>query len=446
MGAAEVDADPAVRLAALVSTRPAELVAAVRLAAGRDLDAVLDSPTRLRALVVREHLGRRGPMPPPDPMTDHPSELVDVVGRINTLGRLDRTVLVLVDVEHLTRAEVAGLVDRPLGPVNQAYDRARAVVGPDPDGRLAVWSLTAGNNVSPTEIRRAETVLARRGRSRSRRRGLVVAAAGVAAGALVATGAVVRSSTGPQWVRTEGDWVQAFRLPATSDWIVESRTVRSDVELAVLGPAHSGQGRCQVVVDQRESAGGATGERSVRVRGRAGKLTPGDGTAALSWSLAPGAIAAVSCSALPDPTRAVTEVADQLRFVAEPIRLAYRLTSLPDAFHVDQVIVRPPDDQTVVELWPDDAAPTAPPISVRQSTGASTEIGRPGSETVQRTCQRLDAVAVCAGVADPGPVDSATERARTARRLMRIRDGTVLAPSGIDRATWFDARDALPRT
>lgn len=449
MGAAEVDADPLARLAVLLSTRPAELGAAVRLAAGRDLDAALDSPDRLRALVVPIHLRQRAPGPAPDPTDGLDPDLAAVVGRVDALGRFDRAVLVLVAVEHLTRAEVAGLVDRSVATVDQAYERALAATGADPYAVDAALSALAWRGIASAEIRRAEQGLARRRRSRSLRRSLVVAAAVLVAGALVVPGLVRQATVPPAWVRGPREWVLAYQLVPPEGWTVESRTVRADVELTTLADAGADPGRCQIVIDQRISAEGATGSRSVRVAGRPGKITLGNDRADLSWTLAPAATAAISCSAVSDPADFVVDLAEKMIFVAEPIPLAYRLGPLPAGFHVDQITLRPPQRTTVVELWPDETNQASPPISVRQSVGGSSGTEPPeldgAGEQVTLSCRLENAISVCASVAGPGAVDSPSEQAKITQRLRMITENATLAESGPDRAGWFNARDALPR-
>jgi hypothetical protein len=447
---ARVDTEPLIRLAAALSSRPAELVAAVQLRAGRELADILESPERLRSATIKAFLSSRGPLDAPAPAEEMPHTLAALAMRVGALPQLDRAVLVLVYLEHLTRAEVAGIVDRPLAGIGQALDRALAVLAADPYDIVAVLTTLSWRSVDPADLQRATVRLADRQRSRSRRRLLVGAAVVVLTAALVVPGVLNPPTPTAVWVRGHRDWVGSYRLDLPIGWNIESQIVGADVETTQLQGWESGA--CEIVVD-RTGAGGPGDDpgrtRPVRVGGRAGRISAGPDRADLTWPLNEGATAAVSCSGVSGAAGFVTELAGRMAFGAQPIALPYRLTALPAHFHVDQVTVRPQQGVTAVDLWPDEVSEASVPISVVQSAGSASgfelpSLSVPGA-TLRTSCHLLEETSVCAGTAGLGALNTTMEEVRTARRLRLIMDGVVMAGSAADQSTWYDARDALPR-
>jgi hypothetical protein len=448
---AGVDTEPLIRLAAALSSRPAELVAAVQRRAGPELAELVDSPERLRSATLVAFLASRGAVEAPEPIDRMPPALTALANRVGMLPRLDRAVLVLLYLEQLTRAEVAGIVDRPVAAVGQVLDRALSILDADPLELVAVLTMLSWQDVDPMEVSRAAVRLSERLRSRTRRRLLVGAATVALAAALVVPGVLDPPAPTAVWVRGHRDWVGSYRLDLPTGWDIESQIVGADVETKQL--QGSGSGACQIVVDRTGATGRSEdargGTRSVRVGGRAGRISAEVDRADLTWQLSEDASAVVTCSGVTRPAGFVTDLAARMAFGAKPIALPYQLGALPAHFHVDQVTVRPQQGTTVVDLWPDEVSEARVPISVVQSVGSASGFELPSLEvpgtTLRTSCRLLEETSVCAGVAGPGALDTPPQQARTALRLRLIMGGLVMAASAADRSTWYDARDALPR-
>jgi hypothetical protein len=447
---AGVDTEPLIRLAAALSSRPAELVAAVELSVGPELADILESPERLHSVTVSAFLATRGPDDAPGPADGAPPSLAGLAMRVGALPRLDRAVLVLLYLEQLTRAEVAGIVDRPLAGIGHVLDRALAALAADPDDVVAVLTALSRRCIDPIQVRRAALRLADRHRSRSRRRLVVVVAAAILTAALVVPGLLNPPIPAAVWVRGHRDWVGSYRLDPPTGWNIESQTLGPDVETTQLQGRESGL--CQIIVDRTGAAGLAEAPgaaRSVRVGGRAGRIFVGSDRADLTWRLSGDASAVVTCSGVSGAAALVTELAGRMAFGASPIALPYRLSALPSHFHVDQITVRPQQGATAVDLWPDEVSEASVPISVVQSVGSASGFALPSLDasgaSTRTSCHLLEETSVCAGTAGLGALNTTLEEVRTARRLRLIMDGVVMAASAADESTWYDAREALPR-
>lgn len=454
MRLAAVDSDPLVRLASALSSRPAELVAAVRATAGTTWPDVLDRPERLRSLTVATYLADRRPVGSAGPVEGLPEGLTALADRVAALPRFDRAVLVLVEVEHLTRAAAAGLLDRPVTVVDHGLERALTALDADPDALAAVWSALSSRPLDPVEVRRAEQWVAGRRRTRSRRRVLVAVGVALLVATSVLPGAIRTLAPDDVWLRGHREWVLSYRLSPPDGWVIDSRTVAADLETTELKPAGAGPAHCQIVVGQIVVGQPAPDDpsrgpdRPARVHGRAARLTAVADHAVLTWGLGPDTTASVACSRMPGAGAFATTLARRMAFAPEPILLPYRLGVTPSHFHVAQVEVWPQAGRTTVDLWPDEVLASGTPIAIDQTPGsvAGTQLwSLPVSDPrVLTSCRLVETVSVCAGVAKPGAVDSPVEQSRAGRRLRMIMDGLGAAASGTDRSTWFDARTALP--
>jgi hypothetical protein len=446
-----VDTRPLIRLAAALSSRPVELVAAVQFSAGSGLADILDSPERLRSVTVGVFLATRGPVVASEPVERLPPALAALAIRVTALPRLDRALLVLLYLEHLTRAEAAGIVDRPVAAIGRAVERAFAALAvDDPDDLVAALTTLSRQTVDPAEVRRASVRLVGQRRLRSRQRVFLAAAAVALAVALVLPGLLNPPKTAAVWVRGHRDWVGSYRLDLPTGWDIESQIMGADLETTQLRGWESGV--CQVIIDRTDATGRGSGTgstRPVRVGGRPGLITTGAGHADLTWPLSEDASATVACSGIAQAAGFVTDLAGRMAFGAQPIVLPYRLSSLPAHFHVDQITVRPQQGTISVDLWPDEVSEATVPISVLQSIGSASgfelpSLDVPGAD-LRTSCKLLEETSVCAGAPGRGALVTTLEQVRTIRRLRLIMDGVVLAASATDQSTWFDARESLPR-
>ena len=441
--------------AALACALAADSPGAARLLAESGASGPGDAPGELtaarRARLVQRALrlpaagdGRPGPLQVSAP--DLPEDLRLLQADLARLAPLPRTVLALRHHEHLALLEIAQLTERSPAAVSRALDAATAAVPAEP--HLVELALGAVPRPEDWQLRAATEEVARR-RRRSRGRLLVVA---VAVAALVAAAVVLPGLLQPDpYTRARGEWVYTLDLPADAPFTVTGRTLSADAE--VLGVDHTGtrSSSCRVEVSTTERPEAPPAGRSTTVARRPARST----ATGLWWSLGPLTSAVASCDD-PEGDEALAELAAVVRTRPVPVRLPFRLPARTAGQHVDQIY----DYQRFqgVSLVPDgqdDSSPDAVFVAVptffpmpqdrRPRTvdvnGALGTVIR--DDDGQWVCWPAQGEHACVGSFDQAqrPPDAG----RQLLRLTRVARVVQAAPDLEDRATWFDAREALPR-
>ena len=413
--------DPTLLLAAALSPSSSHAAGLVAEALARDpslaqLPSGHDPVPLLRAALLRTHLRGDG-----DPL---------------------RAAVVLRDDEHLTTSEIATLLDRPARRV--AHDLAGV-----PAGALDLRA-TKRRADAPTKTQvidgYAEAVRRRR-RDTGHRRRLI--GAGLLAGALVVTAAVVLPSLTvrlvPPDVREPGEWRFTHRVELADGWALEQRRLTHDTEQTVIRlPTTNGDpGTCTVLLaDLAEPLSPLAETHPVTVRGRdASYVDDPELDPYLIWSYADGRYAAVSCSRLVTPESLQLQVADAVVFAGDRPRLPFTLTARPAGHRLQSISWSPgPTEEVVLELAADDAF-GAPGVWV--GYGREQPADRClGPADVQWTAStvgpRPDEVCLTASwsTEDPAAVGVATAKALDeVAGLVRIADDPA------DPRSWFDAAD-----
>jgi hypothetical protein len=272
---------------------------------------------------------------------------------------------------------------------------------------------------------------------------------------LVGAGVLPGALRSDPYVRGYGEWVHGFTLAPSPSFQVEGRSLSPDedaLSLTWVGRRTS----CDVTLTTARERIPAPAGRPVEVGDRPGRfLPPTDQDFGALWlSVGPRTAARVDCEVeVEDAT--LVEIAGLLRFGPEPMEVPFALRGLPAPDEVRTVfdyqgavgVILTPAGQldgstdTLYISVPDVfGIRRARPTSVVTIRGARGDVvqGVDG----QSVCWRADAKRICAGTF---PQDATgNQKDRLLDRLVRTARLMELAPDLDDRATWFDARDALP--
>lgn len=447
------DDDPLVGLASALAGEPtlaAELLAEVDVlapAASGD-----DEPGESRRALLVQRFLRRRPSRPAAEHSELAEELRPVRQRLDALDLLPRAVLVLRHHQRLLVAELAQLTERSPAAVNRVLDTAEAAVGSDPFTLDLL--LAQAPHPEPDAVRAAArrfAVVRRRRRSR-------VVLAVLAVVVLVTGASVLPGALRPEpYVRSHGEWVHGFTVAPSPAFSVEGRSLSASEDALSLTRTGDSRTSCDVTVTtERERIPVPVG-RPVEVGHRPGRfLAPTDSDfGVLWWAVGPRTAARVGCEVkVEDAT--LLEIANLLRFRPEPLRVPFALRDLPAPDEVRTVfdyqgsvgVILTPAGQLdgstdTLYISVPDVFRTArvKPTSVVDIRGARGEVveGVDG----QSVCWTADGQRICAGTF---PQDATgNQKDRLLARLVRTARLMELAPDLDDRATWFDAREALPR-
>jgi DNA-directed RNA polymerase specialized sigma24 family protein len=212
---------------------PEALAAEIMVAAGGRWSSVADSEAELRRLTFQTFLRRSGRRRTRD------GSALDLAADQTSAGLrrltpLQRALVVLSRLDHLTLAEIAGLLDRPAPAVRRELDQAFHVLGAEVATIGEQLTCLTWNPPEESEVRRLAHQLSIRTTRRRRQRGLLAATAVAVVAALIVTGSLLSRPRGV--VRADGEWVFTHRLEPVSGWQVRARTVARDWEATELWP------------------------------------------------------------------------------------------------------------------------------------------------------------------------------------------------------------------
>jgi hypothetical protein len=448
------------RWCAALCEAPAELAAEVMLAAGHRWPALAESPEQLRELTVRTYLGSRRQFRAAI-ASEPTADLAAVQAAVAALPRLRRAVLVLFVLEHLTRVEIAAIVDRPASVVAREYEHVRILVGGDGYALAATLNMLTWRPVEVSEVqriwRRRSTEVAR-----DRRRHRVLAAVATVAVALLIAVPTLVARQQPDQIRVQGQWVFSSQLRPVSGWLIDARTVTADWEYTSLRPTTPGvTGVCWIAIGAKGAAWIGTLPRvrkTVLVRGRPASLgnTENNYTSnALSWRYADDALAVIECPGVADSEQLIVKLAGRLTFRTERILLPFRIHQLPTGYQVTSVTQHAPPDSAVVGVSRGDypegvlqftisyrgpglAGAPGKPIEVPAPTGVV-------SQWWTSACLPFGDSDICVEAKVPLDDDGVPYSHGLVRSLLQqTADQLQVASSQRDRGRWYDARDAIP--
>lgn len=434
----------------------ARLIAEVEVLAPstREVADGVDGPDRAqRALLVQRSLRRtpkdQHPVVVPEPdQQEVPEPLRAVQRQIARLEPLPRAVLVLRHLEHLTVPEIAQLTERPPAVVNRALAAATTAVPEEP--YLVEQALAAAPRPERWQVQAATAAFHRR-RRRRRSRGVLAALVAVA---LVAAAVVLPPLLEPDpYTRGRGEWVYSVTLPADVAFEVAGRSLTPTEEVLVADRVGPDGLRCSVTVTTAEQPTPAPSGRSTKVGHRTARFVE-DGS--LWWSLGPRASAAVECEQEEVAGRTLLELARLVRHGPVPVLLPFTLPGILDEHQVNRVydfeqfhgasIAPSGTDETSSDAvlvavptffpMPEDRRPRTVDVNGTLGTVIRDNDG-------QWVCWPTSGQHACVGSFNQAqrPPDAT----RQLGRLTTVARGVRLAPDLGDRATWFDAREALPR-
>lgn len=390
----------------------------------------------LRNLLVQRYLVRRRSALLADPVVpDLSTDLAGISGRLDELSTLQRAALVLSVRERLTQAEIAGVLDRPVAVIGRTLGTAQVALGVSSGEIASALLVRSGRAPEPAQARRAAHQHTRvRARTR-RRRGLLVVLAGAIALAL--TGVTVVVQGGPAYVRSRGEWSYAFDFRVPPGWEVVDRSLSPDHDEMTLHATYGQSPPCIISV----STGGATpaipAGRELTVDGHPGVVAPGEDHrpgSYLWWTFAPGAAAEINCVAeTSDAT--YLDLAHRIRFRRTTLAVPFDLTRLPADEQVRAVTV---GDQTT-SAW---LVPRGDLDVSEQAVELSVSAEASGPDDRLRLCRNADRV--CASSFFPR-VPTPDQKNQFEVRSTTLLDRVTLAPDLTDPATWFDARQVIPR-
>lgn len=452
------------------------LVLARRPRSGVDL---VDPEPGLRNLLVIRYAARRpvqpaGPGPVGPPGSDgssQPEESDEVAGIIAGLDRLtrpQRAALLLSFRDRLTYAEIAGILDRPVGKVAQSVADAQTQLNATPYAIAAAFERLGRFAPEPAEARAAGLRFSRRRKQRRRRVSALVTAAIMVIALAVALPTVILPRLFPPPVRASAEWAFGYRVVPPEGFHVGERFLQRDLDQTYLTDESNSEGGCSIEASAASPVPVAPpGSTSVTVNGRPGWIaTPEEtGTKELTWLYAPGAVAKTSCDERVDPEGLLLEIARGVTFTQVPLPLPFRLATLPEGYQVSAV-------GTSLEVSPGEPAPVSalllmPMGSVPDEDDGGIYLLMPGDGPEGEGAQKVQVngkevfvttqagiISVCrpeqnttACLSASFDTDSATAEASAAdvRRLVDLAGELSFATNVSDQSTWIDARESLPR-
>lgn len=454
---AEHSLDDLARLAAALAGGPdaaARLLGAT-LAAGPV--RYLADESDLRELLVQKYLRT----PPAAAAAAAPEELDDerrvVAERLARLSPVDRAAVVLVRLTGLTLAEVAGLLEISPTALRRRLDGAESTVAADPFVLRATlealsWRVPAPESVAAARFRAEQAADRRRGRRR-----LLALVLGLVIVAAVAVPTV--EALRPLPSRTAGEWVFGLTVEPSPGWTVDLHAVSADQEFLTITTAEAGQ--CQL----HAALPSAPRDDRVEAPARSDRIWVNGKPAAYSaeyiegagvrWPYGDGGQVTLVCGDRQD-RQAILDVARRVRFSAgDRLALPVALGRLPDGFRVGGTGYL--DDSPAILLISGPGLADAD-VDARILVTVSADSAELAGHTVVtnsvtlkvitldrevRVCRAAQSPTVCAAIGRGRPTARATEEAT--RRVVEVMRTLRVAPDLTDRATWFDAREALPR-
>lgn len=306
----------------------------------------------------------------------------------------------------------------------------------------------------------------------ARRRGLVLVLAAIVLLALaVAVPTVLVNRTVEPVGRVPGNWNLNHRVELPPGWQVFQQTISTDSESTGFGeisPPGEGVMQCTVEVfspGRGDPHEGRTDRVPVTVNGRPAfwaELGSAPTVAGVSWEYAPGAFALMNCGSS-DPADDVAWAA-RVRFEPVPVRLPFRLRSLPDGYEgftlspmvarsdgtsPAAVIFRAYDgrEAAAFELYAEPGRTEVPPGLPGWETDTIRGIPAVLSARDARLCLNTDTTTACISVIDAGePADLTTSLWAAGRRelLVDVAERLVVAEDVDSPETWFPANRAIP--
>jgi hypothetical protein len=452
----EQEREELVALAAALAGDPAgaaELLGEVRVLSAKGGHAEDEGLPAGRGLLVQRFLRRRRPASSPsEAAVELPPELEAVRRRLDQLAPLPRAVLVLRVRGQLTVGELVRVTERPATTVNRALAEASAAVDAEPyqlDQVLAALARPERWAVQAAERR----CTARRRRTQGR-----VLAATLAAVALLTAATVLPALLHPDpYVRAAGEWVYGFTLAPTPDFTPEGRSLSATEDVLSATWTGHADSSCTVTLTTTGAEPVPKG-RTVRVGDRPARLTDPTvtGFKTLWWSVGPHTSGLAECDG-PAEDGVLLELAGLVRYGPAPVRLPFALPVLPPEDEVRLIFdYTDGSGAMVTPRGQTDESPNTVYVSVpslfeaprHAPTGTLAVDGTTGrvySDTEEQSvCWKADRKTACVG-AYPLENPTAQQRERVLNHVLDTARLLHVAPDLDDRATWFDAQDALPR-
>lgn len=432
---------------------------------------------RVRAQVATVYLGRSNAWAD-SPVEISPDVTDSTVGTLASLTRLQRVIWALREVEELTQAEIASILDRPPAVVARALTEAYATLDADADADTTLLRRRIVAQPDLADVRSAyRRAQRRRSRRTSRVRGLVVLGV-LVLGAVIAIPTMVLPRL-PVFVREAGEWTFMHTVTSPQGWEIRSRFLSPSSEGTLLRRTYGGAITCTaaIVLDSAQSTD-VTPARStdvdpttqVRINGRPGTYDAAAvNGATLTWAVTEGVQARVICQAqtmqdLGESGRqSIVLIAESVRFHRTPVTMPYALTRLPDRYAVE-ALTTDSDDSTSLTLSAEDPEQSDVNLVVSYQNGASTN-----PQVRPRPVRVGDRDAVLSRDPNHPTLCFAPREASTPTTVCvaaywpALRDGISPVPDAVialltetaasltfasdttDRSTWVDARTAIPR-
>lgn len=405
-------------------------------------------------------VGDAEPTPPAEPPPTAPS--------LASLASLQRAVWALREVEQLTQAEIASILDRPPAAVGRVLEEAYARLGSDSD--VTVLGRRTVEAPGLADVRRA---FGRSQRLRSRRavrtRGLIALGVLVVAAVVAVPTYVIPHQ--PVYVRRQGERVFMHAVTPPKGWQVDSRTLFEKGEGTFVSRTYGGAVPCSVFVElDPEPSVPKDRTTPVRINGRPGVYDPDDASGpSITWRVDDRARVLVSCQPqtaqdMGDAGRAnLVLLAEAVSFERTPILVPYALTVLPAGYAVS-ALTDEGDGSTSFELARIDPHPWDVALVVRyQSTDASGTVVSPrtvqvnGREAILSSAPSQPTLCfippgatkpatVCIDAYLPTLTDDPLSAVPAAVLSLMTQTAESLSFSGdpTDRSSWVDARTAFP--
>jgi hypothetical protein len=432
--------------------RAAELLGEVRVLSSKDSDVEEDGLPAARALLVQRFLRRRQPPAAPAEAAVELSPELDAVRlRLDQLAPLPRAALVLRERDQLTLGELVRVTERPVATVKAALTEAAGRLDAPPYQLDQVLAALPGPE--PWAVQAAEQRWAAR---RRRTRGRVLLAT-MAAAALVTAASVLPGMLRPDpYVRAAGDWVYGFTTAPSPEFTPLGRTLSTTEDTLTLSWTGHRDRDCTLTLTTTDHEVPPEGRR-LRLGDRPARLVAAtDATyASLWWSVGQHTSGSAQCEQA-DDAELLLRLARLVRYGPQRVRLPFALPDLPSEDEVRLVfdysegsgaMVTPrgqldnSPDTVYVSVPSLFDVPEGPPTGTTTVDGTT---GRVYSDVVgQAVCWTTDGHTACVG-AYPLQDPTARQRGRVLHHVIGTAKRLHVAPDLDDRATWFDAADALP--
>jgi len=295
-----------------------------------------------------------------------------------------------------------------------------------------------------------------------------VAAVVLIALAVAVTTFLVNRAVAPAGQRVKGNWNLIHRVELPPGWEVRNQAVTADSESSTVAERPSATGdvtSCRVEVfaaGRADPTAARDNRRPVTVNGRRGYWADDSSieTGGLSWEYRPGAFALVSCGGSQAEDLAIAE---RVRFEAVPVRLPFRLRSMPPGYEAATLAPALTSSEGTLlggvqfRAKEDSTEPRSFSVLLRPGR-TDPQPGVPGweSETIAgrpavlyardaRLCLNLERHTACVEASPGDPEDLTRSLWAAGRRelLVDVAERLVLAEDLDDPATWWPANRAL---